>query len=38
MRPTRQDDEVEAMIARTALKYDLLPYQSRAFRKAIHRG
>lgn len=31
MRVTEQDDEVEAIIARTALKYDLLPYQSRAF-------
>jgi methyltransferase-like protein/2-polyprenyl-3-methyl-5-hydroxy-6-metoxy-1,4-benzoquinol methylase len=31
MRATGQDDEVEAIIARTALKYDLLPYQSRAF-------
>jgi len=25
------DDDVEAIIARTALKYDLLPYQSKAF-------
>lgn len=31
MRATEQNEEVEAIIARTALKYDLLPYQSRAF-------
>jgi SAM-dependent methyltransferase len=31
MRATEQSEEVEAIIARTALKYDLLPYQSRAF-------
>jgi hypothetical protein len=31
MRVVEQDDEIEAMIARTALKYDLLPYESRAF-------
>lgn len=31
MSATDTADEVEAIIARTALKYDLLPYQSKAF-------
>lgn len=31
MHATQEADDIEAIIARTALKYDLLPYQSKAF-------